>query len=312
MSLATAISADITEAFRKLLEEKHLYQAVDVGAAAVEALVPELLSPPKSKRLMAPLSFVAGSATPAPKKEDFVYTAKTLLSQNPWVSNLGLHSATEAATASFLATLEASKTVHFDLPQTVHTYCKVCKKVWPFNPDLSLGKAETSIKAPTNQWFYLGYSCQSCKSEPIRFLVRRQGTKLRLCGRDPMGEVTVPEVLPKATRDFFGSALIACNAGQTLAGIFFLRVFIEQFWRSLPTLEAPLKANSRLTGDEMGGLYNDTLPADFKSRFPSLSGVYSDLSAAIHMADANAETFEKCAGQITEHFDALRLYKIPT
>lgn len=142
------------------------------------------------------------------------------------------------------------------------------------------------------------------------FLVRRQGTKIRLCGRDPMGEVTVPDVLPIATRSHFGSALVACNAGQTLAGIFFQRVFIEQFWRSLPAIETTLAADPRLTGDKMGELYNATLPNDFKERFPSLSAIYSDLSAAIHSADANADLFEKSAAQTIEHFEARRLFKI--
>jgi hypothetical protein len=308
--IMTAVSGDISAAFKKLLEEKHLYQAIDIGEAAVEALVPELLAARKPTRSTAVLATVAGSAIAASKKEDFIYTGKTLLQRYPWVPNLDSKNTVDAAIVALLHQGDAPKTIHFGLPQTVHAYCKVCKKVWPFNPVLNLGEVEVGTKNVTNQWFFLAYKCQSCKTEPVRFLVRRQGTKIRLCGRDPMGEVTVPDVLPIATRSHFGSALVACNAGQTLAGIFFQRVFIEQFWRSLPAIETTLAADPRLTGDKMGELYNATLPNDFKERFPSLSAIYSDLSAAIHSADANADLFEKSAAQTIEHFEARRLFKI--
>jgi hypothetical protein len=308
--IASAIGGDISAAFRKLLEEKHLYQSVEVGRSSLEAILPELLSAQKPKRAMAGLALVAGSGSPPLKEENFIYTGQSLLSQHPWVPNLESQNTVDAAIASVLKKGEASMTIPFALPQTVHTHCKVCKKAWPFNPVLHLGKTEYSYKSSTDQWFFLAYMCQSCKTEPVRFLVRRHGCKLRLCGRDPMGEVTVPDALPVSSRNHFSSALVAYNAGQTLAGIFLLRVFIEQFWRIHPNLEAPLAADPRLTGETMGELYNTTLPNDFKLRFPSLSGIYSDLSAAIHTADPNAELFQKSESQITEHFEARRLFRL--
>jgi hypothetical protein len=60
-----------------------------------------------------------------------------------------------------------------------------------------------------------------------------------------------------------------------LAGLFLLRVFIEQFAKS--------KVNGDFaSGDALLDAYPTPLPDDFKGRFPSLKNLYSGLSMAIH------------------------------
>jgi hypothetical protein len=56
--------------------------------------------------------------------------------------------------------------------------------------------------------------------------------------------------------------------------------------------------------------YQNTLPPDFKNRFPSLSDIYGKLSAAMHQADANGGWFEESCQKVEEHFDARRLFKM--
>ena len=67
---------------------------------------------------------------------------------------------------------------------------------------------------------------------------------------------------------------------------------------------------ARATGDEMGAIYQDSLPNDFKSRFPSLLDIYNQLSSAMHEAKAEAALFEDCARKIAEHFDACRVFRL--
>lgn len=141
-------------------------------------------------------------------------------------------------------------------------------------------------------------------------MVRREGMKLRLVGRDPLEVLPVPKVLPKGQGKFYGDAQIAYHAGQTLAAIFLLRTFVEQFWRSLTQVQALVQRQPRATGDEQGTAYQDTLPTDFKSRFPSLSEIYTKLSAAMHEALADAALFEECCTKIVEHFEARKLFKL--
>jgi hypothetical protein len=144
----------------------------------------------------------------------------------------------------------------------------------------------------------------------VYFLVRREDLKLRLCGRDPIEAVPPPKVLPGSHSKFYSDAQIAHHAGQTLAGIFLLRTFIEQFWRSVPEVQELIKQQARATGDEQATAYQAMLPPDFKSRFPSLSDVYGQLSTAMHEAKADAALFEDCCAKIVEHFEARRLFKI--
>jgi hypothetical protein len=54
----------------------------------------------------------------------------------------------------------------------------------------------------------------------------------------------------------------------------------------------------------------DTLPDDFKNRFPSLYGICWKLSAAMHEAMAVEALFEDSCAQIIAHFDARRGFKL--
>jgi hypothetical protein len=119
-----------------------------------------------------------------------------------------------------------------------------------------------------------------------------------------------PKVLPKPRGRFYGNALIAYHAGQTLAAIFTLRTFIEQFWRSLPQVQALIKQQPRATGDEQGQEYQATLPDDFKNRFPSLPEIYGKLSAAMHEANPDGGLFEDSCNELIEHFEARKLFKL--
>jgi len=197
----------------------------------------------------------------------------------------------------------------FELP-SINTYCDRCKHSPPFNPMPDLCSAALSPSSPITQWYMLAYQCQQCKTEIVQFLVRRDGLKLRLTGRDPIEAVPAPTFLPKDQRKYFSDSIIAHQSGQTLAGIFLLRVFIEQYWRTLPEVQELLKQDSRATGERQGDTYQDRLPADFKSRFPSLKAIYGDLSEAIHTANADTDVFDSCCVAVERHFDARRLYKL--
>jgi hypothetical protein len=109
---------------------------------------------------------------------------------------------------------------------------------------------------------------------------------------------------------YYSDAQIAHHAGQTLAGLFLARVFIEQYWRSLQPVKDLLKITPRATGDEQGDVYQEALPTAFKEKFPSLKDIYGQLSAALHSADANAKLFDDSCAKIVKHFDARRLFEL--
>jgi hypothetical protein len=301
--LVRALAPLVPAAFKELLETKHLYQSVDISAEAIAGVAKTI----RGQNRMTGF----GTTSSANSEANFNYTGEQVLSY-PWSPDLEEKQSFEAAIALMTGQKkEKPKCITFGVPATIRTYCDTCHGKWPFNPVRTLGKTEPGSLRTTDQWFFLVYQCQSCKGEPVRFLIRRKGLKLRLCGRDPFEEVVVPDVLPKPHRVHFSSALVAYQAGQQLAGVFFLRVFIEQYWKSVPEISKDLSDNPRLTGDEMGAIYAKSLPTDFRDRFPSLADIYGRLSSSIHLASVHAGDFDKAAAEIVRHFEARRLFNLP-
>ena len=158
---------------------------------------------------------------------------------------------------------------------------------------------------PVNeQIFSLAYQCQSCKSIPEIFMVRRDNLKFVQSGRTPMEEIEIPSCLPKKQKKYFSNAIIAFNSGQTLASNFLLRAFIEQYIRSLSA--TPDSQNI----DALFVEYGKDLPDDFKQRFPSLQSVYDKLSEDLHMATASENVFLQVRIDIEKHFKARELFEL--
>ena len=119
-----------------------------------------------------------------------------------------------ASTYSQQAIQPPVHSVNFILP-TVHTFCPSCKGRWPFNPNpqvtFSMLLSQSMFFLPDKrcQVFVVAYQCQSCRSEPLVFIVRREGLKLTLCGRSIIESLPVPKSLPKSVAKFYADAQIA-------------------------------------------------------------------------------------------------------
>ena len=151
----------------------------------------------------------------------------------------------------------------------------------------------------------LVFQCQLCKSDPEGFLIRRAGHALYFEGRSPIEHVDLPAYIPKQESRLFGDATVAFNAGKILAGLFYLRAFIEQFARR------QTKIVGKITGDEIMESYGKLLPEDLRNRIPSLKECYEKLSIPIHLAEDNANVFDDVRSEIDRHFDMRRVHSIP-
>lgn len=208
-------------------------------------------------------------------------------------------------------------------PKPTILYCPTCERKVAFGP---LHGGEVSFpctgdnSAEIKEHFTFAYECLHCRGpyrERIVFLVVRSGSKILLCGRDPFEEVPIEKYIPKKQAKFLSQAVVAYQAGHPLPGMFMLRVFIEQFWRSVEAIEqarqSKLKLGMWLRGDEMATIYADTLPTGLRDAFPALGTIYARLSEALHDAKdgkAAGAIFEEALEQINEHFDARRLFKV--
>lgn len=287
------MALSVAQAFRQLLSEKHLYQYVEVKLDSFSEAARSI----QEEWEMGESTYLRGLGEPTAKER--IDSERSRIISGAWLpSAVGVPVHNHASMVALIG---------FDLP-TINTYCSECGERWPFNPVSEGSQWVQGIGE--DECFYLGYQCQQCKGQPIRFLVCREGLKLRLAGRYPIEVLPTPKVLPKGVCKYFGDAQIAHHAGQTLAGLFLLRTFIEQFWRTVSAVQELVKAQPKATGDEQGGAYQSTLPDDFKSRFPSLTEVYDKLSDAIHSADANAPLFDESCAKIVKHFEARRIYEL--
>jgi hypothetical protein len=290
------ISATVSEALKKLLSEKHIYQSIKCEYEPTMSSLVEHYVKADIRSSQTSLS------NPKPRDAAVFKTIFRTLEIRAWYPSNG-RPLVDAGVD--ILEQQNKKNQKFELP-TIKTTCPSCEEKGPFNPVGAL--VEMGRDARDDQWFYFSYECQNCKEEPIRFFVRRESRKLTLVGREPFETVEVPGFIPKRHVKNLRSALVANHGGQTLAAIFLLRVFVEQFWRSIPGVISKIPAKGRFTGDDMGEAYKVTLPEDFKNRFPNLAEVYSDLSVLMHTANADAAGFDAAVAQVYRHFEARKLF----
>lgn len=242
--LKLSLSKAVSEAMRLLLSTRHLYQSVTVDVKFLDAAAATRHAEAAANGSR-PRGIGTGTRPYVPPVASFRAGLQGY-TQAAWFP---INVAPLVQTGTDILFHNSPQVQKFPLP-TIRTTCCHCGENEPFNPVGAL--VETSNASCVNQWISMSYMCQNCKQEPIRFLVRRTGLKLTLCGRDPFETVELPSFIPKKHADNIRNALIANHAGQTLAGIFLMRVFVEQFWKSVPEVANVVKDKPRPTGDELG------------------------------------------------------------
>jgi len=280
MSYEEEISTAVTEALEQLLAKKHLYQSVrlpfDIAALR--------------KQAVAPTSAVEVSF--AARERLRLLKAKWLVGWSDSEQRIALN----------------AEQVWFLLPR-FKNFCDRCSQTSPYAPlsppEEDKQRNVSGVTLARSQVFFLPYQCQGCvgESEPVIFMVTRQGLKLFLSGRNEMEVVAVPNFIPREARDFYRRARHAYNCGETLAGLFLLRTFIEQHMR-----KAIGDPEGRLTGEALGREYADSFDEEFKRVSPSLRAQYGILSEALHKADDSAP-FEEIERQILAHFEFKEVYE---
>lgn len=285
----------ISEGVKEILQEKHLYQSVDLELSL--SVLGEIVK--------------SGEFDPGPFPNGVTLKSMVAISFGHFTGFMAMDWRPDDLSRPALhnprGTSDESH-IRFRRPN-IKIYCEECDRVEPHNPAdgnqiIPLGDVSYTVKYnPPHQWYWFGYLCQSCQNIPTVFLIQRIGTRLTFSGRSPMESVQIPAFIPKETRKHYASAIVSHQAGYTLAGIFYLRTFIEQTARAVV---GKIKDNG--TGDELMDAYMMTVPLPVRDGFPSLRKIYGELSADIHSAAGDAKLFEKCVEQINEHFDAKRLY----
>lgn len=280
VGIAAARNVHLT--LRSLLETKHLYQSVEVETPPALVLLKKKANPDRTELVL-------------------MQAAEKVWDGEWYVIDPSGGSYTFG-----------ENSCNFHVPD-IKIFCTICDRVEPFAPVAASDYfaprppvkrlVDYKLTGGIVQDFVLSYLCQSCKKVPETFLVRRVGAKLTICGRAPIEHVDVPKYIPAVAKKYISQAIVTHQAGFTLAGLFLLRTFIEQWIRSFGARHQ--KADQALDW------YMSTLPEDFKSWVPSLRDTYGQLSEAIHAGNASTLLFDKAMSDIQKHFDARRLRELP-
>lgn len=283
LQLKKQLEALVAQQLKNLIESRHLYQSV---LLAPGALLDQMLQR------------VGGEF-----RDHVTYGFQNLI-HGLWLARdpyLALRGAGESGSLTNIV---------FSTPD-VKLFCSNCRRIEAFNSVSTEDFLQRlppeggySINRQKIQVFVASFLCQSCKSVPEVFILRRVGDKITICGRAPIETVNVGTAIPKVLRKYYSDAMVAHHSGQSLAGNFLLRTLIEQWAR------AQVSEPGLVLADEVLDGYMEMLPQDFRSRFPSLRALYSELSNDIHLAHGDAKLFERSRVAIDEHFEARRLYKL--
>lgn len=296
----------IERAFLTLLEDKHLYQSVDLSVADISDFIEQLaLERREMEAQVMPSLGGGGNRRPQSKDElirEYTQQAEGCLRRLPYlVMQEGKSNAPGKPDSPAVTSIAVSV-------RTVRTFCshQGCDSLWPHNPcpDPSFLIPASMSGTDLHQVFVLRYQCQNCKRDPITFLVKREGARITLAGRTPIEEIAVPRFIPKEVRRFYRGAILAFNCGAQLPALFMLRTTIEQHMR-----RAVKAGDKKMNGDELADAYARTLHSDFTARYQSLKPVYSALSEAIHSAkDDDPELFKTQRGKVFAHFEAKEVF----
>jgi hypothetical protein len=289
-SLIPLLNKEIAEKFQSLLETKHLYQKVVIDwQKTTDALREKVITSYRTEFLQL--------------IRDVPRLPFTLLTQLQVVQAQGTRGALGQVPLVLLL-------------KNVTMFCRECDRREAFRPiwyrDVavelrqlpSTGLVRHLPIAETFQDFVLVYQCQHCEGVPETFIIRRDNWTLSLHGRSPMASVEVPSYIPKKEYLLFRDAVIAHGSGKTLAGLFFLRTFIEQFGRRITEIY------DRRTGNEILSEYSKTLPPSLRDSMPSLAEWYDKLSVALHSAKADEDLFKSAQEKIEKHFEIRKAMNI--
>jgi hypothetical protein len=276
----------ITEAFRVLLDARHLYQSVEIPPEHLHEAILE------AARAMNPV------IDPGVFEKN-TYNSLLAMWLPKWILAPGLNDPPPVK--------DYRNCTMFDLP-TVETFCELCTKDQPFNPQpRQIGQffpfPPEPWRKPKQQVFALAYLCQGCKEFELSFMVTRKEMKLTLSGRSVIEHMQVPPYVPKPVARFYSGAVIAYNCNQVLPGLFMLRTLVEQYMR-LMLAPAAIERAEKIVDE-----YNASLDVTFKSRFPSLPEVYGKLSDALHEARDDGDLFESQIEEINNHLSARKSWE---
>ena len=319
-AIVTVLRDEIQCRIKELLEQKHLYQSVRIDVSGAQKIIDNIESSPQvaqeKERINGAALISVGGAPPSQAVALFIqkYRKDMMDTMNSMLGAFWTFR-TDACTQypSQVPNAKNEDPTEFVLP-TIRVTCIQCDAITPPHnsgfrgqteefKSISFFREKDGGRIPC-QTLLFPYQCQSCKKEPLVFLVHRDGLRLTLAGRSHFEIVPVPKSIPKTEKEYYSDAVVAYNTGNVLAGLFLLRTLIEQYMRRV------LGVTGKVSGDDLSDQYAKLLDDEFPQRYPSLKVIYDELSVKLHLAEKSADQFMKSREDIDRHFELLKHFPL--
>ncbi len=274
----------VSAAIADLLENKHLYQSVTVSGEPIDQRI-------ETTRFRSEVA-----RTPRAMEHMFnemKTSMKALVAADLSFVEWRLGTYIRPFRQQLLQAGERMSALAIEQAPTVTVLCDRCDQIWPHNSGYDGWQSNMrewllpGSGQEVEQLFLIPYQCQKCRGSPVVFMIMRRGAKMPIVGRSIFERVKIPDYLRNVPgSEHYSHAAIAFNSNHVLAGLFYLRTFIEQYWRTILGCE-----DLRMTGEDLANAYKERLPDDWPTGRvgKSLGRVYDELSEKLHAADASAE-----------------------
>lgn len=306
----------IEVAFRRLIQEKYLYQNQVVDLSQMEKAIQDSVKGAEAKSRESNIggkssADMPGNLTPERLKELYREVAT-----RPWI--LGTRHVGDTDNERQIthysrgaAALGASiwdMGLGFLLP-SVQLQCLGCKA------EKTFGGLVTSRGNPysqpwglvksseTEQLFYPIFRCGGCSKFAYTMLIKRKGLKLQLCGITPRRPLAVSNKIPEALAPILRDAEQSVAEGDLFAAMYHLRTFIEHYVKQ--RLGVPM--NEKRNGDDLIARYNATIIEGIKGTLPSLLTSWQVLSEALHSREGELEDYTKHRSDTCQHIEIITL-----
>jgi hypothetical protein len=312
-----------SETLRLLLEERNLYQTVQVELKAFQKRILEadFLVEETQDRKSGALVFLAGGVPG--NRETFSYNQlKFLEAARKHLSELTPKIGGRMALKFWdqppptYQDRYLPETAKFSLDVELPVICIPCHSCSRFEPahtpfanlpgaSIPPVRYEFSKSGEKVEVWTLAYQCQACRTEPLILTVRRDGFKFQLVGKSHVDSVEAPPAIPKSLRRLWSDAIIARKVGKLVGAAAYLRLFIESHVRAATSNQVPPRPTCDALMAAYSPLLNDSHPQE-----EGLRSAYGLLSEIIHGSDRKPATMDKALALVKRHFEVLSVHPL--
>jgi len=323
-TLETEARKAIEVAIRDLIENKSLYQKVEVDLGGLKAALIALeekfvadFDSEKKKRGMSGIQLAASEKKAKAEWQDHIHAAMNEVAQRPW-DLVTRHQGDDPTTASImsharagtqpLGTPNVDRNLAFYLP-SVQLYCGHCKAITSFSAHVGSSQGgfghpfQKSKKGKKEQIFVAFYRCERCKDRISTVLIQRKDLKLHLCGFAPRKEQQPGRAVPAHLAPILLDADNAVAEGDVFAGFYHLRTLVEHYLKSRQGIGVEVQ----IRGEELLEKHYSSLPEHLRSILPSLTNAFTELSGDLHARKGNTEDYLRLRTVVFDHIDGVAL-----